>query len=122
MFALILVLLPVIVTAFIQNCGIHESHVKGPRRFVIPQTTEFGDQESWLPTTNEEILRYYNVGLVQCNDFLFNKSSQLLSQKYPPPYQPHEEKPIGGQSLCRGNSMLYGLAGVVLWRFGPILS
>ena len=110
-----------LVTTFPQNCGIHE-FLGESRRYVIPHETDFED--SWLPTTRQEMMHHYAVGLDECNAFLSKQISSKgpLSERYPPPYQLNTQRPPSGQNLCRGNSMLYGLAGVVLWRFGPALS
>lgn len=110
--------------SFPSYCDLHTSQddTEATRRYIIPRGIKFS--HSWLPTNKKELMHYYNIGMTECNSFLSNanQSSRFLSHKYPPPYQPHDQKPSEGQGLCRGNSMLYGLTGVLLWRFGPSLN
>mmetsp|Transcript_8285 Transcript_8285/g.14035 ORF Transcript_8285/g.14035 Transcript_8285/m.14035 type:complete len:737 (-) Transcript_8285:117-2327(-) len=73
-----------------------------------------------LPANNakQDFLRWYDVGMKECNAFLATNPFQG-KQKMSPLFNTGNAG-VATASSCRGNPMLYHHTGLLVWPFGPI--
>jgi hypothetical protein len=90
-------------------------HVSNSPAQMLPEEASLG----WQYATEPDIKMWYEIGKAECNSYLESKR-HFFGKNFPDPYLDSKNIPAQGQKQCRGTDMLYSLAGIIVWPFGPL--